>query len=84
MSIKQELFTDGIEQINYSSNMVRMDFMTLQPTYNNENPIAEVNFRVIMTTHAFLDVYNNMQQLINKLIDAGVLSKQEKIQEQNN
>ena len=75
---KKELFADGIGQIHYAGGMVRFDFVTLQPNEDGKTPIAEPNIRIIMPPQGFLMAYNSMQQLIDKLVDAGVLKKNDK------
>ena len=73
---KKEIFADGIGQIHFAGGMVRFDFMTLQPEEGKE-PVPQSNTRVIMPPQGFLMAYNSMQQLIDKLLEAGVLQKNE-------
>ena len=77
MSEKKEIFADGIGQIHFAGNMVRFDFMTLQPEENGKAPVPRSNIRVIMPPQGFLNSFNSMQQLIDKLVEAGVLKKNE-------
>lgn len=74
---KKEIFADGIGQIHFAGNMVRFDFGTLQPEEDGKAPVLQSNVRVIMPPQGFLSAYNSMQQLINKLVEAGVLQKNE-------
>lgn len=74
---KTELFADGIGQIHFAGNMVRFDFVTLQPSEEGKAPVAESKIRVIMPPQGFLGAFDSMQQLINKLVEAGVLKKNE-------
>ena len=74
MCDKHEVFVDGITQIHFYGNMVRFDFMTLQPAeYAEDSPKPKDSFRVIMNPQGFLATYNSMQQLVKKLIEAGIL-----------
>ena len=57
--------------------MVRFDFVTLQPGAEGEAPTPQSNVRVIMPPQGFLSAFNSMQQLIDKLLEAGVLKKNE-------
>jgi hypothetical protein len=75
---KKEIFADGIGQIHFAGGMVRFDFVTLQPEAEGKAPIAQPNVRVIMPPQGFLSAFNSMQQLIDKLLEAGVLKKNEK------
>lgn len=77
MSEKREIFADGIGQIHFAGNMVRFDFMTLQPEEDGKAPVPRSSIRVIMPPQGFLAAFNSMQQLINKLVDAGILKKNE-------
>ena len=73
---KKEIFADGIGQIHFAGGMVRFDFVTLQPEEGKE-PVPQNNARVIMPPQGFLSAFNSMEQLINKLLEAGVLQKNE-------
>jgi hypothetical protein len=73
---KKEIFADGIGQIHFAGGMVRYDFVTLQPE-EGKDPVPQSNIRVIMPPQGFLNAFNSMQQLIDKLLDAGVLQKNE-------
>ena len=80
MADKKEIFADGIGQIHFAGGMVRYDFVTLQPAEEGKAPVPESNVRVIMPPQGFLAAFNSMQQLIDKLVEAGVLQKNEKAQ----
>jgi len=73
----KEVFADGIGQIHFAGNMVRMDLMTLQPENDGKAPTPKSNVRVILPPQGFLAAFNSMQQLIDKLVEAGVLQKNE-------
>jgi hypothetical protein len=75
MADKKEIFADGIGQIHFAGGMVRFDYVTLQPTKDGAAPTPEGNIRIIMPPQGFLAAFNSMQQLIDKLLDAGVLQK---------
>ena len=75
MSSQKEIFADGIGQIHFAGGMVRFDFVTLQPEADGKAPTPESNIRIIMPPQGFLSAFNSMQQLIDKLLDAGVLKK---------
>ena len=78
MADKKEIFADGIGQIHFAGGMVRFDFVTLQPNEDGKAPVAEPNVRIVMPPQGFLTAYNSMQQLIDKLIEAKVLMKNDK------
>ena len=77
MSDKKEIFADGIGQIHFAGGMVRYDFVTLQPSEEGQAPVAQSNVRVIMPPQGFLNAIGSMQQLVDKLVEAGVLRKNE-------
>lgn len=77
MSEKKEIFADGIGQIHFAGGMVRYDFVTLQPEADGQAPVPQSNVRIIMPPQGFLSAFNSMQQLIDKLVEAGVLQKNE-------
>ncbi|MGN1065268.1 MAG: hypothetical protein ACI4QC_07640 [Thermoguttaceae bacterium] len=73
--MKKEIYADGVGQIHFAGNMVRFDFITLQPGAEGDAPKPEPSERVIMPPQGFLSMFNSMQQLIDKLVEAGVLQK---------
>ena len=77
MDCKNEIFADGIGQVHFAGNMVRFDFVTLQPEESGKAPVPQSNIRVIMPPQGFLAAFNSMQQLIDRLVEAGVLQKNE-------
>ena len=77
MADKKEIFADGIGQIHFAGGMVRFDFVTLQPQAEGQAPLPESSMRIIMPPQGFLAAFNSMQQLIDKLVEAGVLKKNE-------
>ncbi len=75
---KKEIYADGIGQIHFAGGMVRYDFVTLQPAADGEGePTPEYKERIIMPPQGFLSMFNSMQGLIDKLLEAGVLKKNE-------
>ena len=77
MADKKEVFADGIGQIHFAGGMVRYDFITLQPQEDGKAPTPEATLRIIMPPQGFLSAFNAMQQLIDKLVEAGILQKNE-------
>jgi hypothetical protein len=77
MSEKQEIFVDGIGKIHFTGGMIRYDMVTLNPTENGKEPVADEKIRIIMPPDGFLATFNTMQKLIDQLVDAGVFKKKE-------
>ncbi len=73
----KEIFADGIGQIHFAGAMVRFDFVTLQPEEEGKAPVPQSSIRIIMPPQGFLSAFDSMQKLIDKLLDAGVLRKNE-------
>ena len=76
MCDKKEIYADGIGQIHFAGGMVRYDFVTVQPEEEGKTSL-KANVRIIMPPQGFLAAFNSMQQLIDKLLEAGVLQKNE-------
>jgi hypothetical protein len=76
VNLKTEIYADGIGQIHFTGGMVRFDFVTLQPAADGKSePAALCRERIIMPPQGFLNAFNSMQNLIDKLVEAGVLQK---------
>lgn len=77
MAEKKEIFADGIGQIHFAGGMIRFDFATIQPEEGGQNPVLKDNVRIIMPPQGFINAFNSMQQMVAKLVEAGVLKKNE-------
>ena len=77
MADKKEIYADGIGQIHMIANMVRYDFVTLQPGEEGKDPTPESNVRIIMPLQGFIASFNTMRQMIDKLVESGVITKNE-------
>jgi len=76
VNVKTEIYADGIGQIHFAGGMVRFDFVTLQPDADGKGePVPLCKERIIMPPQGFLSAFNSMQNLIDKLLEAGVLQK---------
>lgn len=73
MDSGKEIYADGIGQIHFAGGMVRYDFVNLEP--GQDEPAFESRARIIMPPQGFLNMFNSMQELINKLLEAGVLQR---------
>lgn len=67
-------FIDGFKELHFMGGMVRAEMFTLKPNPNAE-PEQEDAGQLVMTPQAFVTVINSMQQLADRLIEAGVLQK---------
>ena len=74
-----QIFADGFSNISFINGMVRIDLAsnTSGPGEAGGAPPAEVHHRVVLTPRAFLQSMHMMQDLMNKLIEAGVVRRTE-------
>lgn len=75
--MEKEIYIDGISQIHFIAGMARLDMFTLEPVRDGEPKPVDA-MRVIMTPQGFISALAAMQQLADKLIEAGVLQRTEK------
>ena len=73
--MNKEIFADAISAVHLTGNLVRLDLMTVQPHLQSENgqPVVEVNQRLIMPLDGFVQSLAVQEDLVKKLIEAGVL-----------
>ncbi len=73
--MNREIFADAISAVHVTGNLVRIDLMTLQPHLQSGNgePVVEVNQRLIMPLDGFVKSLAVQEDLLKKLIEAGVL-----------
>ena len=72
----KESFFDGVETIHILNSTVRLDFFTLQPPQEGEKPSPEVQERIVMPIQSFLNMHSAMQQIIDKLVENGLVKTQ--------
>lgn len=68
------VYIDGFQQLHFIGGMVRADMFILAPGDGGEarqNPAGQL----VMTPQGFIAALNAMQQLADKLIEAGVLQR---------
>ena len=79
MDVRKEIFADKIGQISFVGGMVRFDYMTIQP--EDDGVSAAEAARIIMPLQGFLNAADSMRQLVDKLLEAGVLTERAKTEE---
>ena len=77
--MQQEIFADGISSIHITGNLVRIDLMTIQPHLQSDNgqPVVEITRRIIMPLEGFVQSLALQEDIVNRLVAAGVLKKQQ-------
>ena len=83
----KERYVDGIGKIHFVGGMIRFDLYSFQPSEEttDENdkdatpppPTPIIAERLIMSPNGFLASYDAMVNMINRLQEAGVISKRE-------
>lgn len=81
MSEYKEIFADGVGEITLSGGMVRMDLFTITgKSEEDENrPEIRVNQRIVLPPEGFLRSFGAMEDLVKKLVDAGIIKKRDEI-----
>lgn len=74
MAIREE-YVDGVSQIHLVNGMVRVDFFRAEPKEGQEKPDQVPFERIILNPQGFLSALSAMQQLADKMVEAGVLQK---------
>ncbi|MBF0124689.1 MAG: hypothetical protein HQL60_05070 [Magnetococcales bacterium] len=73
-----ELFADGIGNISVNNGVVRIELVVMDPTAatNNQNPRLEPRQRLIMPIDGFVRSFNIAENVMKKLVEAGVVNMQ--------
>ena len=76
MEIK-ERYVDGIGKIHFLGQMLKFDFFSFAPTDSDkeDKPEPVLVERLVMSPNGFLASYEAMVNMVNKLTEAGILSK---------
>lgn len=77
--MNQEIFADAIGGVHVTGNLVRIDLMTVQPHLKSDNgqPVVDISKRIIMPLEGFVQSFAVQEDIMKKLIEAGVLKKPE-------
>ncbi len=70
-----EFFTDGFANIAVTGTVVRIDLMSMVGVDKDNKPRLEVKQRMVMPLDAFLRSYSMADDIVNKLMKAGVVNK---------
>lgn len=73
-----EMFADGIGRVDFSGGLVRIELVSLEPAEEGTGRL-EVRQRVVMPVDGFLKSLTTMGELVNKLVEAGVLRRNEPV-----
>ncbi|CCG40315.1 conserved hypothetical protein [Magnetospirillum molischianum DSM 120] len=75
-----EVFADGVGRVDFSGGIVRIELVSLEPTEEGQGRL-EVRQRVVMPVDGFLKSLMTMGDLVNKLVEAGVLHRNDSVQD---
>lgn len=70
-------FCDGVKNIGIDGGVVRIDFYHNGEVTEGERD-KELSHQVILTPEAFLQTYTALDQVVNELVDKGLLTRKEK------
>ena len=76
--MKTAQYIDGVGQVHFINGMIRMDMIVLEPRQGEEAPIPADAGQIVMTPQGFLTMLGSMQQLADKLAEAGIFQTVEK------
>lgn len=74
---KTEIYADGVSNIHWVGNMVKLDLVSNDPKENGKPPVPEVTTRIVMSPQGLLALSDSVNALIDKLVVAGVFQKPE-------
>ncbi len=74
--MKKRHYIDGFSQVHFVGGMIRIDTFVLDPRPEAE-AVPEDAGQLVMTPQAFVGALDAMQQLADKLAEAGVLQRRE-------
>ena len=69
-----EVFADTVGRMDFASGVVRFELVSLEPAESGSGRM-EVRERVCMPLEGFLSAFNTMGNLVNRLVEAGVLQR---------
>ncbi|MBQ7738789.1 MAG: hypothetical protein IJT59_03945 [Desulfovibrionaceae bacterium] len=72
------IFTDGINQVHFVNGMVRLNMYTLEPQGESGSEPKQIDAgTIVLTIPGFFEGLGAMQQLADKLIENGVVQREE-------
>ena len=71
---RKTVYIDGVNQCHFVNGMVFLDSFLLEPQQNGD-PVQGEGPRLVLTPQGFLSAFGAMQQMAEKLAEAGILQK---------
>ena len=75
MANRIEIYSDGVSNIHWCGNMVKLDLVSYNPQESGKPPIPENTHRIVMPPAGLLALADSANALIEKLVAAGVFQK---------
>ncbi|MBQ7457177.1 MAG: hypothetical protein IJS54_06210 [Desulfovibrio sp.] len=72
--MEKHFFIDGFNQVHFIGGMVRITMFQYEAQENAE-PTQESCAQLVMTPQAFVESLGAMQQMVERLIEAGILQR---------
>lgn len=74
--MNQEFYADKVSNIYVNGSTVRIDFVSLNPALQDKdgNPVYNHAVRVVIPLAGFIEGFSLGQNIINQLVDNGVLT----------
>ncbi len=76
---KRRIYADGMENISLADGMIRMSLYSIIPNQPGETAPArhDVDTELVMSPAGFLRAYSAMEQLLQQLTEAGLITKRQ-------
>ncbi|OSM04109.1 hypothetical protein [Magnetofaba australis] len=76
--MRDDIYTEGIGEMNFNLGMVRMNLVGLSDEKDEQGNLKpETQQRMVMSLRGFLVSLAAMQDMADKLVEAGVLKRKE-------
>ncbi len=75
---KQRIYADGVESVSLTEGMIRMELFDVAPTEQAAKDAGkdhDVFGELIMTPQGFVRAFGAMEDLVNKLVKAGIIQR---------
>ena len=73
MQKTDRIFVDGLNTVKVSDGVVFLEFYNTAGT--TKDPVAEPCGKIVMTRQAFLSAYATMDEVVGKMVKAGIVKR---------
>lgn len=75
MAEHKEIYADGVSNIHWCGNMVKIDLVSYNPQKDGGAPVPEICNRLVIPPNGLLTLADSVNELLKKLAEAGVLQR---------